>query len=208
MRRSHASASVRHDRPPIPHESAAVTEPLPSRQMALGIVALVLGITGVIVGVFSSLFWLAGILGVAGLIVGLTGRVNRGVISDWPRVLGLILSSVALVLSVAGVLDVLDVFADENVPSPTTPGVESTAPGPTPPPVPQDVEQEPARVGEIAVDDDFNFVVTAVSDDPAVIEPGESLTGVLVFDIPADATPAGLELHGSAASAGVAVALD
>jgi hypothetical protein len=251
-----------------PHESATVTEPIPSRQMARGIVALVLGITGVIVGVFSSLFWLAGILGVAGLIVGLTGRVNRGVMSDWPRVLGLILSSVALVLSVAGVLDVLDVFADENVPSPTTPGVESTAPGPTPPPVPQDVEQEPARVGEIAVDHDFNFVVTAVSDDPAVIEdtdlqpegkfvfvtltvtnqgkmpasipaenqylidsdgrtasavvdlpepnqsivpeiqPGESLTGVLVFDIPADATPAGLELHGSAASAGVTVALD
>lgn len=193
---------------------------------------------------------------------------RSGVMSDWPRVLGLILSSVALVLSVARVLDVLDVFSDENVPSPTTPGVESTAPGPTPPPVPQDVEQEPARVGQIAVDHDFNFVVTAVSNDPAVIEdidlqpegkfvfvtltvtnqgkmpasipaesqylidsdgratsaivdlpepnqsiiaeiqPGESLTGVLVFDIPADATPAGLELHGSAASAGVTVALD
>ena len=53
-----------------PHESATVTEPIPSRQMARGIVALVLGITGVIVGVFSSLFWVAGILGVAGLIVG------------------------------------------------------------------------------------------------------------------------------------------
>lgn len=39
------------------------------------------------------------------------------------------------------------------------------------------------------------------------INPGNSLTGIVVFDIPADATPASLELHDSAFSGGVTVAL-
>jgi Domain of unknown function (DUF4352) len=39
------------------------------------------------------------------------------------------------------------------------------------------------------------------------INPGNSLTGVVVFDIPVDAVPASLELHDSAFSGGVTVAL-
>lgn len=41
----------------------------------------------------------------------------------------------------------------------------------------------------------------------AEISPGDSVTGILVFDIPVDAVPAGVELHESASSAGVTVAL-
>jgi Domain of unknown function (DUF4352)/Protein of unknown function (DUF2510) len=40
------------------------------------------------------------------------------------------------------------------------------------------------------------------------INPGNSLTGIVVFDIPADATPASLELHDSAFSRGVTVTLE
>ncbi len=248
-------------------ESTTVVEPESSRQKASGVAASVLGITGVIAGVFSSLFWLAGIFGLAGLVVGLAGRTSRGSAANWWRVIGLILSSAAVVLSGVGLMFVLDVFRNEDVSSPSTPGTESTAPGPTPSLFPQDVEQEPAGIGEAAVDGAFTFVVTAVTDDHgaagvtaerpqgrfvygtmtvtnvgaapasvpaenqyvidtagrttaavtdlpepsqsifAEIEPGESLTGVLVFDIPADAVPADLELHGSASSAGVTVAL-
>jgi hypothetical protein len=39
------------------------------------------------------------------------------------------------------------------------------------------------------------------------INPGNSLTGVVVFDIPVDAVPASLELHDSAFSGGVTVTL-
>lgn len=39
------------------------------------------------------------------------------------------------------------------------------------------------------------------------INPGDSLTGVVVFDIPIDALPAGVELHESASSDGVTVPL-
>ncbi|WP_159621423.1 DUF4352 domain-containing protein [Ruania rhizosphaerae] len=39
------------------------------------------------------------------------------------------------------------------------------------------------------------------------INPGNTLEGVIVFDIPADATPAELELHDSAFSGGVTIAL-
>ncbi len=39
------------------------------------------------------------------------------------------------------------------------------------------------------------------------INPGDSLTGVVVFDIPVDALPAGVELHESASSDGVTVPL-
>lgn len=41
----------------------------------------------------------------------------------------------------------------------------------------------------------------------AEINPGDSVTGILVFDIPVDAVPAGVELHDSASSDGVTVAL-
>jgi len=41
----------------------------------------------------------------------------------------------------------------------------------------------------------------------AEINPADSVTGILVFDIPVDAVPAGVELHESASSAGVTVAL-
>jgi len=41
----------------------------------------------------------------------------------------------------------------------------------------------------------------------AEINPGDSVTGILVFDIPVDAVTAGVELHGSASSDGVTVAL-
>ena len=39
------------------------------------------------------------------------------------------------------------------------------------------------------------------------IKPGNTVTGVVVFDIPANATPAGIELHDSAFSDGVVVAV-
>ena len=39
------------------------------------------------------------------------------------------------------------------------------------------------------------------------INPGNSTTGIVVFDIPVDAVPASLELHDSAFSGGVTVAL-
>ncbi len=39
------------------------------------------------------------------------------------------------------------------------------------------------------------------------INPGNSLTGTVVFDVPVDAVPASLELHDSAFSGGVTVAL-
>ena len=39
------------------------------------------------------------------------------------------------------------------------------------------------------------------------INPGKTVTGVVVFDISADATPAGVELHDSALSDGVTVAV-
>ena len=41
----------------------------------------------------------------------------------------------------------------------------------------------------------------------AEINPSDSVTGILVFDIPVDAAPAGVELHDSASSDGVTVAL-
>ena len=39
------------------------------------------------------------------------------------------------------------------------------------------------------------------------INPGDSLTGVVVFDIAVDTLPAGVEVHESASSDGVTVAL-
>jgi Domain of unknown function (DUF4352) len=149
---------------------------------------------------------------------------------------------------------------------------EPPAPQATLEPVPQEVEQEPPRIGEEARDGDFTFVVTAVQDGPGIIgdadagveaqgrfvfvtvtvtnhgdapgsingenqylidahgrrasadteatvlvdqartlaaqiTPGDSVTGILVFDIPVDAVPAGVELHDSASSDGVTVAL-
>ncbi|SEE95511.1 DUF4352 domain-containing protein [Ruania alba] len=40
------------------------------------------------------------------------------------------------------------------------------------------------------------------------INPGNTLEGIIVFDVPADATPAGIELHDSAFSGGVSVTLE
>jgi Domain of unknown function (DUF4352) len=177
---------------------------------------------------------------------------------------------VGLTLCIVGLMIVLDVFGDADVSGTGTSDDEPTMPGPTPTPFPQEVEEEPARIGEAAVDGDFLFVVTAVEDGPAMIgnsaqpqgkfvfvtmtatnqgdtpsslpgesqylldaqgrkatadtaaaaylpkdaqrlfemiEPGETVTGIVVFDIPADGTPAGLELHHTPSSSGVAVAL-
>jgi Domain of unknown function (DUF4352) len=186
---------------------------------------------------------------------------------------GVIAIVVTVALSIVGLVIVLGVLGDADVSGTGAPDDESTTPGPTPPPFPQEVEEEPARIGEAAVDGDLIFVVAAVTDDPAVIgdsglntepegkfvfvtmtttnqgdsprslpsenqylldtegrkasadtdaatylpedaqslfemiEPGGTVTGIIVFDIPADATPAGLELHDSASSSGVTVAL-
>lgn len=180
---------------------------------------------------------------------------------------------VGLALCIVGLMIVLDVFGDTDLSGTGTSDDEPTMPGPTPTPFPQEVEEEPARMGEAAVDGDFLFVVTAVEDGPAMIgdsdlgtqpqgkfvfvtmtatnqgdtpsslpgesqylldaqgrkatadtdaaaylpkeaqrlfetiEPGETVTGIVVFDIPADATPAGLKLHHTPSSSGVAVAL-
>lgn len=181
--------------------------------------------------------------------------------------------AVAVALSIVGLMIVLGVLGDADVSGTGASDDESTMPGPTPPPFPQEVEVEPARVGEAAVDGDFIFVVTAVTDDPAVIgdsglnsepegkfvfvtvtatnqsdspsslsaedqylidtegrkasadtaasgylsenaqslfemiEPGDTVTGIVVFDIPTDATPTGLELHHTSSSRGAAVTL-
>jgi hypothetical protein len=42
---------------------------------------------------------------------------------------------------------------------------------------------------------------------PAVINPGDTVAGVLVFDIPSDAEPLSIELHDSQYSDGVTVLL-
>jgi hypothetical protein len=188
---------------------------------------------------------------------------------------GVIAIVIAVALSIVGLINDFGVFEeqDEDTSEPAASDPQPTGIGPTPRPVPQEVEHEPARIGESAVDGDFTFVVTAVEDGPAIIgdadfsaEPrgkfvlvtmtatnngdsprsllgdnqfmidtegrrasadtaasdslpgnaqsvfeeinaGSRVTSIVVFDIPADATPAGLELHDSASSSGVTVAL-
>jgi Domain of unknown function (DUF4352) len=242
----------------------------------IGIVALIIGIIGVIFGAAPSLFWLAGVFGSVGLILGVIGRrqATRGEVSSGLMALwGIVISAVAVALSIVGLVIGLPVFGNADKSGTEASDVGPTGPGPTPKPVPQEVEQEPARIGELAVDGDFTFVVTAVEDSPAIIEdagigteprgkfvlvtmtvtnnsnsprslpganqylidmegrkasadtataahlpddaqslyaeidPGNTATGIVVFDIPVDATPAGLELHQSASSDGVTVAL-
>ena len=186
---------------------------------------------------------------------------------------GVIAIVVAVTLSIVGLMIVLGVSGAKDMSGTIPSDDEPTMAGPTPPPFPQEVEEEPARIGQAAVDGDFIFVVNAVDDGPAIIgdsdlsaapegkfvfvtmtttnqsdsprslprenqylldtegrkasadteaatylpedaqslfemiEPGNTVTGIVVFDIPADATPAGLELHDSASSSGVTVAL-
>ena len=242
----------------------------------MGMAAVTIGVIGVIFAMIPSLLWLAGVLGSVGLILGVASRrrARRGEISDGLMALGgIVVSTFAVALSIVGLVIGLPVFGNADKSGMEASDVRPTGPGPTPRPVPQEVEQEPARIGESAVDGDFTSVVKAVEDGPATIgdadinteprgkfvlvtmtvtnnsdsprslpganqylidmdgrrasadtaaarhlpddaqslyaeiDPGNTATGIVVFDVPADATPAGLELHQSASSDGVTVAL-
>lgn len=81
----------------------------------LGIAALIVGIIGCLFGLIPLTFWVAGPLGVTGLIVGLAGRgrVKRQEASNGKTTwAGIIVSLVALVLSIWGATVVFDAFDD------------------------------------------------------------------------------------------------
>ncbi|MBQ0987242.1 DUF4190 and DUF4352 domain-containing protein [Streptomyces sp. F63] len=86
-----------------PPQAGAPMAPLPPRN-GLGIAALVLGLVGLVMGVIPFMFWLGAILGVIALVLGLTGRgkakrgeaTNKGMATA-----GAVLGPVAVALSVA-----------------------------------------------------------------------------------------------------------
>lgn len=101
-----------------PHEppiwSGRPSEP-PSN--GFGMAALILGIIGVLTGLFPVLFWAAAVLGVIALVLGIAGarRARQGVASN-PRMsaTGAVLGALAIVLSVIGILIIADVFEDDE----------------------------------------------------------------------------------------------
>ncbi|HET6919616.1 MAG TPA: DUF4190 domain-containing protein [Jiangellaceae bacterium] len=128
---------------PSPYQSPPGVQQAPRN--GLGIAALILGIVGLLAGIFPFLFWVTGVLGIIGLIFGFIGRgrAKRGEATNGTMALwGIITSSVVVLLSIVGAVIAIALFADlseepsvetETTASPTaentvTPPVETSAP--------------------------------------------------------------------------------
>jgi Septum formation len=154
----------------------------------LGIAALILGMVGLIAGIFPFFFWVAGILGIIGLILGIIGRgrVKRGEATNGTIALwGIITSAVAVVVSIIGAVILVGLFADldeeasvetETTASPAAentvaPPVETSAPAQaeeTVSTVPEDVDVYKLEVGdcfaEVPEEDVFTVPVVPCSE--------------------------------------------
>jgi hypothetical protein len=81
----------------------------------MGIAALILGIIGVLSGIVPLFFWVAGILGIIGLFLGFVGlsRAQRGEATNGTMALwGIIISAVAMAVSIVGLVILVGLFAD------------------------------------------------------------------------------------------------
>lgn len=81
----------------------------------LGISALILGIIGLLTGLIPLLFWAAGALGITALVLGIVGarRASQGYATNGRvSVVGAVLGGLAIVLSIVGVVIVLDAVED------------------------------------------------------------------------------------------------
>jgi Septum formation len=142
----------------------------------MGMAALILGMVGLLAGIFPVFFWVAGILGIIGLIIGIIGRgrVKRGEATNGTIALwGIITSGVAVVVSIIGAVTLVGLFADldeersagtettvspsaENEVSPSaentvSPSVETSTPvlvEETAPTVPEEVDVYKLEVGD------------------------------------------------------------
>jgi hypothetical protein len=119
--------------PAMPGQGAAVAP-----RNGLGIAALVLGIVGCVFG-FPLTFFIAGTLGLIGTILGFVGlsRVRKGIATNkGVTIAGIVLSLLALVLSVVGAVIVFSATADlvesldEAFPE-STPGASASCAGVT-----------------------------------------------------------------------------
>jgi hypothetical protein len=102
------------ERPPPP------PAPPPQPSNGFGITALILGIIGVLTGMFPLLFWLAAVLGIIALVLGIIGarRAQQGYATNFRMsVIGAVLGGASLVLSFIGILVVADAFDefDEDI---------------------------------------------------------------------------------------------
>jgi hypothetical protein len=116
----------------------------------LGTTALILGIIGALTGIIPFMFWLAGALGLTGLILGFIarGRVKRGEATNGTAALwGIITSTVAVVLSIVGLVILVGVVLSEEgsveTESTASPAVETSAPTQAQETAPPGVEEVP-----------------------------------------------------------------
>ncbi|MFJ3584108.1 DUF4190 domain-containing protein [Streptomyces sp. NPDC090127] len=121
----------------------------------LGVTALVLGLVGLLFGVFPFTFWLGAILGVLALIFGIIGhgRARKGEATNKGMALaGLVLGSVALVVSIVWLIALafaVDEFAkgiDEEIAKQEKASSAPSAPGATSEAAPEPTETVPAAL--------------------------------------------------------------
>ncbi|MGW2019113.1 DUF4190 domain-containing protein [Streptomyces sp. NPDC001927] len=121
----------------------------------LGVTALVLGLVGLLFGVFPFTFWLGAILGIMALIFGIIGhgKARRGEATNKGMALsGIILGAVAIVASIAWLLVVVvavnDVKndIDEEIAKQDKASSAPTTPGATSEPEPEPTETAPAAL--------------------------------------------------------------